>query len=135
MALRVAETMRVKGNPSKGRIVNANGLVDDATWGKRAPWCDYQGKVNGEWVGIAMFDHPLNPRWPTWWHVRDYGLFAANPFGVHDFEKQPTGTGDMAVPAGQSVTFRYRIYIHLGDEKAGGVQERYMEYLGLLPQK
>jgi len=47
---------------------------------KHADWCDYYGSIGGKTVGIAMFDHPSNPRHPTTWHVRDYGLFAANPF-------------------------------------------------------
>ena len=89
MAVRLAETMRLKGKVGKGHIVNSAGVRDGQTWGKRAEWCDYYGPVEGKTVGIAIFDHPQNPRHPTWWHVRDYGLFAANPFGQHDFEKPP----------------------------------------------
>jgi hypothetical protein len=80
-------------------------------------------------VGVAIFDHPQNPRHPTHWHVRDYGLFAANPFGIHDFEKKPAGTGDFKVAAGESVTWRYRFYFHRGDDKEANVAERYAEYL------
>ena len=77
-----------------------------------------------------MFDHPQNPRHPTWWHVRDYGLFAANPFGRHDFEKlADKAAGDLVVPAGQSITFRYRFYFHEGDEQQAKVAERYQEYV------
>ena len=82
----------------------------------------------GETVGIAIFDHPSNPRHPTWWHVRDYGLFAVNPFGIHDFENKPAGTGDLVIPAGQSVTFKYRFFFHKGDEKQGKVAEHYRDY-------
>jgi len=60
--------------------------------------------------------------------VRDYGLFAANPFGVHDFEKKPAGAGNLTVPAGKSVTFRYRFYLHEGDERQGKVAEQYTQY-------
>ncbi len=133
MAIRLAETMRLKpnkfnaGKPT-GHIVNSEGVRDGETWGKRAKWVDCHGPVDGKIVGVAMFDHPKNPRHPTWWHVRDYGLFAANPFGLHDFEKQPAGAGRLKVPAGQSVTFRYRFCIHPGDEKEGKVAERYEEY-------
>jgi hypothetical protein len=130
MAVRVAETMRVKhkDKPGDGHIVLSSGARDGEAWGKRADWCDYYGPVDGKTVGIAIFDHPENPRHPTWWHVRDYGLFAANPFGVHDFEKKPKGTGDFTIPAGQSVTFRYRFYMHEGDEKQAGVAKEYQEY-------
>lgn len=133
MALRLNETMRLapnkfnQGKPT-GHIVNSEGVRDGETWGKRADWVDYQGPVQGKLVGVAMFDHPSNPRHPTWWHVRDYGLFAANPFGLHDFEKKPAGSGAFPVPAGKSVTFRYRIYFHRGDEKEAKVAEHYRDY-------
>ncbi len=85
--------------------------------------------MEGKTLGAAIFDHPTNPRFPTWWHVRDYGLFAANPFGRHDFESLPDkAAGNLVVPAGQSVTFRYRFYLHEGDEKQGKVAERYAEF-------
>lgn len=128
MAIRLAPTLRLKGKVGQGHIVNSEGVRDGATWGKRAAWCDYYGPVQGQTVGVAIFDHPRNPRHPTWWHVRDYGLFAANPFGVHDFERKPPGTGDFRIPAGESVTFRYRFYFHRGDEKEAGVAERYEAY-------
>ncbi len=147
MAVRIAESMRVtqpppkgerKAVPGKGHIVQSTGIRDDEppvkgdtkTWGKRAEWCDYYGPVKDKIVGIAIFDHPSNPQHPTWWHVRDYGLFAANPFGVHDFEKKPAGTGNLKITAGQQVTFKYRFYLHEGDEKQGKVAERYRDYAG-----
>lgn len=140
MAIRVNEQMRVtrgKKEAGSGHIVMSTGVRDDAppakgdtkTWGKRAEWCDYWGKIDGKEVGIAIFDHPSNPVHPTPWHVRDYGLFAANPFGIHDFEKKPPGTGNINIPAGKSITFKYRIYIHEGDEVKGKVAERYKEYV------
>ncbi len=130
MAIRLAETMKLKGHAGQSRIYESTGVRDQATWGKRADWCDYSGSVDGKTVGVAIFDHPRNPHHPTWWHVRDYGLFAANPFGQHDFESLPDKTaGDLKVPAGQSVTFRYRFYLHEGDEIQAKVAERYQEYL------
>ncbi len=135
MAIRLAPTMRLRGKVGKGHIVNSEGVRDKATWGKRAAWCDYYGPVNGEVVGVAIFDHPKNPKHPTWWHVRDYGLFTANPFGVHNFEGKPKGTGDITIPSGQSLTFRYRLYFHKGDEKQAKVAEHYSEYAATKPAK
>jgi len=138
MGIRIAESMRLTpargvasapAGSERGHIVLSTGIRDGQTWGKRADWCDYYGMVQDKRVGIAIFDHPSNPRHPTWWHVRDYGLFAANPFGVHDFEKQPAGAGDLRIPAGQSVTFKYRIYLHEGDEEQAKVAERYADYV------
>ena len=131
MAMRLAETMRYKKadkSVGDGHIVNSNGVRDDATWGKHADWVDYYGPVNEKIVGVAMFDNPNNPRHPTTWHVRDYGLFAANPFGLHDFEKKPAGAGDFKIPAGQSATFRYRFYLHRGNEIEAQVGKEYAAY-------
>ena len=135
MAVRLAETMRLKPNKDNvgkptGHIVTSEGVHDEATWGKRAAWCDYSGPVDGKIVGLAIFDHPQNPRYPTWWMVRDYGLFAANPFGQHEFESTPNKTdGDLFIPAGKSITFRYRLYFHEGNEKQGNVAKRHADYL------
>jgi hypothetical protein len=136
MAIRVPQWMTAphKGaENSKGEIINDSGARQGETWGKKSNWVDYHAEKDGKVYGIAMFDHPKNPRHPTWWHVRDYGLFAANPFGQHDFEstkekKVPAGAGDFKVPPGGSVTFRWRFYFHMGDEKAGKVAERYADY-------
>jgi sugar phosphate isomerase/epimerase len=128
MAIRLTPTMRLKCKVGKGHIVNSAGDTDGSTWGKRAKWCDYYGPVEGETVGVAIFDHPDNPKHPTWWHVRDYGLFAANSFGVHNFERKEKGVGDITIPAGESLTFKYRFYFHKGDDKQGKVAEQYREY-------
>lgn len=129
LGIRLAPTMQAEGKVAKGHIINSDGLKEQAgAWGKRAEWCDCYGPVNDQTVGVAIFDHPGNPRHPTWWHVRGYGLFAANPFGQHDFENKPAGTGDLVIPDGQSVTFRWRFYIHKGDATEGKVAEHYREY-------
>jgi hypothetical protein len=136
-AVRLAESMRLKpnkfnlGKPT-GHIVNSQGDRDDKTWGKRAAWCDYYGPVGSNIVGVAIFDHQANPRHPTWWHVRDYGLFAANPFGQHDFENL---SGDFKIAAGQSATFRYRVVLHEGDDQAGKIAARYADYVKEIPAK
>ena len=133
-AIRLAETLRLKrADKSKGgTILNSRGQKDGDTWGKRAEWCDYSGPVAGSHgtatYGVTIFDHPANPRHPTWWHVRDYGLFAANPFGIHDFEKKPPGTGNLTVEPGQSLTFRYRVILHRGDSQAVPLEALYRSY-------
>lgn len=114
MGMRVASSMDVTGG--KGHILNSQGDKDAATWSKRADWVDYWGPVAGKTVGIAMMDHPTSFRHPTYWHVRDYGLFAANPFGVHDFVKGAAEhAGDYTIPPGGTLVLRYRILLHEGD--------------------
>lgn len=114
----------------KGHIVTAAGVRDGEAWGTRSAWCDYHAEHEGKTYGIAIFDHPQNLRHPTYWMARDYGLFGANPFGAHDFEKKPNEPhlGDFTIPAGGSLTLRYRFFFHLGDEKASRVAENYADY-------
>ena len=113
-----------------GIIINDAGVTNTPTWGKKSAWVDYYAPKGGKVYGVAMFDHPGNPRHPTWWHVRDYALFAANPFGKHDFEnlKGEPKAGDMTIPAGGSVTFRWRFFFHQGDEKTAKIAERFKDY-------
>ena len=83
-------------------------------WGKRSAWVDYSGRLDGEKVGIVMMDHPGNPRHPTYWHSRAYGLHSINPFGVHDFLNDKTQDGSLTLQPGEHVRFRYRVVVHPG---------------------
>ena len=134
ISVRVASSMdapEAKRPDAPGKIENAiGGLQEAETWGKRASWCDYSGPVEGETVGICMMDHPTNPRYPTHWHVRAYGLMTANPFGLHDFYKDPdTHRGDWTIPSYESRNFNYRVLIHRGDAAAGSVRDRYHDFI------
>src|SRR5215831_12188596 len=105
-----------------GHISNADGgMGEKAVWGKPSNWCDYSGEIQGEKVGLAVLDHPGNPRHPVRWHVRAYGLFAANPFGLSVFTRDKSQNGDMKLAPRQNVRFRYRVIIHPGDAKSANV--------------
>lgn len=123
-AVRVGSTMRVDAKQG-GRIVNSRGAVDDATWGQEAEWVDYYGPADGEQVGIAIFADPRSKYGVPRWHVRPYGLHAANPFGKAPYTGKPEDQGGLTVPAGEAVDLRYRIYLHRGDEREGKVAEAY----------
>jgi hypothetical protein len=129
LGMRLADSMREaveKGKVAEGHILNSNGIKDGATWGKTADWVDYYGPVDGQTVGVAMFDSPESFRHPTYWHVRDYGLFAANPFGLHDFVpeyKDVPDKGNYTLPEGQTMTFRYRLYFHKGTPDEAGIAD------------
>jgi Family of unknown function (DUF6807) len=112
-----------------GRMVNSKGGVGEKEiWGKKANWVDYNGKVDGEEVGIAIFDNPHNLRHPTTWMTRGYGLFAVNPFGLSVFFNNPKLDGSYTIHAGGSLTLRYRVLIHHGDEKQAGIAEAWQRY-------
>jgi hypothetical protein len=116
--IRVASSMDVNRKQG-GRIVNASGLTDERAWGQAAPWVDYTGPVQGKLVGIAILNHPRSFRYPTTWHVRTYGLFAANPFGWHDFGMGKSGR--FTVPAGQQIWFGYRVILHERDTESAHI--------------
>lgn len=127
ISVRVAGSM--KGS-SGGLIRNAyGGLTEKECWGKAAPWVDYSGELEGRTVGICVCDHPLNPRYPTRWHVRDYGLFTANPFGLSHYKAGFETNGGFLLSGGQSVTFRYRLLIHTGSAADAAVAERFIDYV------
>jgi hypothetical protein len=126
-AIRLAETLTEKKG---GRMTDADGRATMAqVWGKRSNWVDYSGDLEGEKLGVAIFDHPQNPRHPTYWHARDYGLFALNPFGAHAFDPQQPESR-WRLPKGQQIVFRWRVVIHPGDAESGHVADLYKEYTG-----
>lgn len=113
-----------------GKIENAFGGINEGeTWGKRANWCDYSGVVDGTPVGIAVYDHIVNPRYPTYWHVRNYGLMGSNIFGGGTFEKDPSQDGSYTLKAGEEMHFRFRVLIHAGDANVGKVAQKYHDFI------
>ena len=125
-AIRLAETLTEKKG---GRIADADGRAGMAqVWGKQSNWVDYSGEVEGERLGIAIFNHPQNPHRPAYWHVRDYGLFALNPFGAHAFDPQQPES-HWQLPKGRQIVFRWRVVIHPGGEQSGHVADLYKEYV------
>ncbi len=112
----------------KPTITNSQGGTGEkGCWGKPAKWCDESGLIDERPYGIAIFDHPTNPRHPATWHVRDYGLMSANIFGLHDFNPKqvPKGAGDFTMTKDKPVTFRYRVVIHTGDAASAKLDEKY----------
>ncbi|MDR0869387.1 MAG: PmoA family protein [Planctomycetaceae bacterium] len=130
--IRVPGTMDLtakKRNPLwGGHIVNAEGIKDEETWGKRSAWVDYFGPVDGKTAGIAVLNHPSSFRYPTYWHVRDYGLYAANPFGIHDFEKKSGQPGEHKLKNGETFTLRYRVLFHNGTADEADIADAFRQY-------
>jgi hypothetical protein len=107
----------VKGNlRSTGNYVTSEGKQGDSAWGTRAKWCLLYGTKNNSVISIAIIDHSKNPGYPTYWHARGYGLFAANPLGQNVFSNGKE-TLNLTLQKGQSVTFRYRVVIASGKER------------------
>ena len=93
-----------------GRYTGSDGKTGDDVWGTRGPWMGLTGTIDGQPITLAILDHPSNHGYPTYWHARGYGLFAANPFGQKGYDpKQEPVT--FTLQPGQSVTFRHRILV------------------------
>ena len=125
MALRVPTQLQIRdldgSKGAAGHCMNSAGQRDTDAWGKAARWVGYWGPIDGKTVGLAVLDHPGNLRHPAHWHARDYGLVAANPFGLHDFTGAEPGTGDHTIPDGESLTLRYLFVFHEGDPEAADI--------------
>lgn len=137
VSIRVAGSMKVedrKTKDGKGSIMNSRGLKNAEAWGKRAEWCDYYGPDStGKTVGVAIFDHPDNFRYPTHWHARTYGLLTANRFGTGFFDAKDgakKGDGDHTIKSGETLSLRHRFYFHHGDPESAKVDEKYADYAG-----
>jgi len=125
--LRVAGSMKADAGAG-GRILNAEGLLNKAAWGKKSSWVDYQGPVldadlkastmtaedlRNATAGVTIHCHPSGFHAPCRWHVRDYGLFAANPFGVHHFTGGEPTEG-VRLAAGESLDLYFRLVVRDG---------------------
>jgi hypothetical protein len=98
--------------PPTGQYLTSEGVRGEAAWSTRGRWCSLTGHDNaGHTVTVAIFDHPGNIGYPTYWHARGYGLFAANPLGRHMFDAQQPPL-DYTLEKGQTTTFRYRLVFH-----------------------
>jgi hypothetical protein len=99
-----------------GNYLTSEGKQGDSAWGTRATWCLLYGKKNNDSISIAIIDHPKNPGYPTYWHARGYGLFAANPLGQKIFSNGKEVL-NFSLKKGETVVFRYRIVIASGKER------------------
>jgi hypothetical protein len=126
LSIRVPSSMDVTAKLG-GTIVNSRGDRDKAAWSKMAEWCDYNGPVGEERLGVAILNHPSSFRHPTGWHVRTYGLFTANPFASKQFDKNAPDAR-FELKAGAGIKLHHRILFHKGDEKQAKVAEAFEAY-------
>ncbi len=106
----------VKGGTDKianGNYITSEGKMGNDAWSTRGTWCKVFGKMGNDSVSIVIIDHPNNPNYPTFWHARGYGLFAANPLGEKIFTNGKSSK-NLKLNRGESVTFRYRVVIDEG---------------------
>ena len=98
------------GAGATGVYLTSEGKKGDDAWGTRGRWCILTGSTENHTVTIAILDHPKNPGYPTYWHARGYGLFAANPLGQKIFQLNGPAF-DFTLEQNQTATFRYRVML------------------------
>ena len=131
-SVRVAGPLKVD---SGGTLVNSVGQKNADAWGMPAEWIDNYGPLDGKTVGVAMFSHPSNFQHPCRWHVRNYGLLCANPFGDRQFPPSTIKQHGVTIRKGESLELRYLVLLHRGDTKAGRVAATYQKYAGPVSKK
>jgi len=110
-----------------GHYHSSEGVEGDAVWGTRGRWTMLTGVVAGDPVTLAILDHPKNVGFPTYWHARGYGLFAANPLGTKIFSNGREQLNFRLGP-GESTTFRHRILILSGTATPAQIEEQYEDF-------
>jgi hypothetical protein len=103
-----------KDSLANGNYLTSEGKQGDSAWSTRAAWCKVFGKIENDSVSITIFDFHKNPNYPTFWHARGYGLFAANPLGEKIFTNGRSSL-NLKIKKGESVQFRYQVIIQNGD--------------------
>ena len=129
--IRVAHQLREKDQ--SGRYLSSNGDEGEKNvWGKRASWVKLEGQIEGKDVGVAILNHPTSTNYPTYWHARAYGLFAANPLGQLVFQQSRKEENpeklELTLEKGQSAPFNYRVIIYDGPRTKEQIDENFAGY-------
>jgi len=97
-----------------GNYKSSEGVEGHDVWGTRANWVSLSGTIKEEKVEVVILDNPTNPGFPTYWHARGYGLFAANPLGQKAMSEGKEEL-NFKLDKGQSATFKYKVQIYSGE--------------------
>ncbi len=98
---------------ANGNYLTSEGKTGNDAWSTRARWCKVYGKMGNDLISVTIIDNPSNINYPTFWHARGYGLFAANPLGEKIFTNGKSEK-NLQLKKGEKVTFRFRIVIDNG---------------------
>lgn len=149
-AIRLADALRESGSKvipapglplpkesvsGTGQYMTSNGDIGaNEGWGKRARWVALQGIINDQIVGVAILNHPESFNYPTYWHIRGYGLFSANPLGQWDFQRQSPYQKNPLIPLnltlkkGESVYFRFLVLVFQNRKTADDLNATFKKF-------
>ncbi len=111
-----------------GNYLNSEGITGADVWGKRARWVALSGVIKGNDVTVVIFDNPENVGFPTYWHARDYGLFAANPLG-QSILSNGKETLNFSLDANKSVSFKFRLLVYDGKADRLMIEKEYKKFV------
>jgi len=121
---RATSVPRLDNTGVTGLYTSSEGKTGDDVWSTRGRWTMLTGKIGDEPLTIAIIDHPKNPGYPTYWHARGYGLFAANPLGQKVFSNGRE-TLNFTIEPHASASFRYRIVVLEGTATPDRTEREY----------
>ncbi|MEX2285449.1 MAG: PmoA family protein [Planctomycetaceae bacterium] len=126
LGFRVASPLRVKGG--NGRMLASDGKQNEKeVRGSTADWVDYSGEIDGQRVGLTLMPDPRNFR-RSWYHARDYGFIAANPFGRNALTGGPKSS--VTVKPGEKFRLRFGVLIHSSPaDQPINLKAAYADYL------
>ncbi len=136
-SLRPGDTLPDESVEGTGRYFSSNGdETAKNVWGKRARWVALQGVRKGKVVGVAILNHPASINYPTYWHVRNYGLFSANPLGQGDFQRQMPQKYrknkvmplNLRLEPGETAHFRFLVIVYEGIRTAEQIEQRFRKF-------
>jgi Methane oxygenase PmoA len=125
---KATQVARLDNTGVSGRYHSSEGKTGDDVWGTRGRWTMLGGRMGEEKIALAILDHPKNPGYPTYWHARGYGLFAANPLGQEVFSNGKEKLKFTLEPK-SSATFRYRILILSGETSPETIESQYRRFV------
>lgn len=114
----------------KGDYRSAKGVEGKEVWGTRCRWMKLGSEIKGEKVSMVIIDNPSNIGYPTYWHARDYGLFAANTLGQKIFSDGENEL-NFSLSKGATVTFKYRFVVAAKDLSDSQINMLADEYAGM----
>jgi len=123
----VTKVAKMDNTNVKGNYRSAKGVEGAEVWGTRAEWMKLSSEINGEPVSLVIIDNPSNVGYPTYWHARGYGLFAANTLGQKIFSDGKEEM-NLSLEKEESVTFKYRLVVageDLTDDQINKLAEEY----------
>jgi hypothetical protein len=105
-------------DPDNATFLTSDGLGRDGH-ATRVRWTHIGGHSDGQLAGIAIMDHPTNPR-----HPQSVRIHPNEPF----FNYAPVQLGDMSIEPGSPYVVRYRYVTYDGEPDADAINQMWEDF-------